>query len=414
MSNFLALATVTATLQRLLQAAVQEDVDGASVTTVRPDGSSEGLPTVGMNVYLYQVTPNAAWRNHDLPTRNRGGSLVQRPTMALDLHFLLTFYGDESTFESQRVMGSALRALLTRPVLSRAMVEETVAAARASDPDHPLSDSDLADSVESLKLTPVPLTLEELSRLWSVFFQTPYTLSMAYTGTVVLLESEERPGRPLPVRERQIGVFPFQRAILDAAVSPLGELEPVEMGGELLLQGNGLAGPVARVRVGPADLLPVEGSVTASSLRVLLTPPTLRAGVQAVQVVYHGGATSTVVPVVLRPVIGLAGGVTPSSIPVSLDPPVGRRQAVRLFLNELGAPPDRDPRAHVFDAPPDNGIPEGAPDAVGVVTFAIEDVEPGSYLVRVEVAGAESVPLVDDVEGSPTFGRYVAPMVTVP
>jgi hypothetical protein len=414
MSNFLALATVTASLQRLLQAAVQEDVDGASVTTVRPDGSSEGLPEVGANLYLYQVTPNASWRNHDLPTRSRGGSLVQRPTMALDLHYLLTFYGDDSTYQSQRVMGSALRALLTHPVLTRAMVEETVAAARASDPDHPLAASDLAASVESVKLSPVPLTLEELSRLWSVFFQTPYTLSMAYTGTVVLLESEETPGRPLPVRERRIGVFPFQRAVLEAAVSPLGDLEPVEMGGELLLRGTGLGGPVARVRVGPADLVPVEGSVTGTSLRVLLTPPTLRAGIQAVQVVYHNGATSTVVPVVLRPVIGVGAGVTSSALPVSLDPPVGRRQTVRLFLNELGAPADREPRAHVFDAPPDNGIPEGAPDAVGVITFPISGVEPGSYLVRVEVAGAESVPGVDLVEGSPTFGRYTTPSVTIP
>lgn len=414
MSNFLALATVTATLQRLLQAAVQDDVDGAVVSTVRPDGASEGLPAVGVNVYLYQVTPNASWRNHDLPTRSRGGSLVQRPTMALDLHYLLTFYGDESTFEAQRVMGSALRTLLTRPVLNRRMVEETVAAARASDPDHPLASSDLASSVESVKFSPVPLTLEELSRLWSVFFQTAYTLSMAYTGTVVLLESEETPGRPLPVRERRIGVFPFQRAVLEAAVSPLGDLQPVEMGGELLLRGTGLSGPVARVRVGPADLVPVDGSVTSSSMRVLLTPPTLRAGVQAVQVVYHDGSTSTVVPVVLRPVIAVGGGATSSSVPVSFDPPVGRRQAVRLFLNELDAPPDREPLAHVFDAPPDNGIAEGAPDAAGLVTFPIRGVEAGNWLVRVEVAGAESVPLVDEVEGSPTFGRYVAPAVTIP
>ena len=37
MSNHLAIATVTATLQRLLQSAIQGDVEGARVTTVRPD-----------------------------------------------------------------------------------------------------------------------------------------------------------------------------------------------------------------------------------------------------------------------------------------------------------------------------------------------------------------------------------------
>ena len=44
MSNFLAIATVTATLSRLLQAAVGADVPGATVTTIRPDDPA-GDPT---------------------------------------------------------------------------------------------------------------------------------------------------------------------------------------------------------------------------------------------------------------------------------------------------------------------------------------------------------------------------------
>ena len=67
MSNFLAIATVTATMQTLLQAAIGVDVAGATATTVRPDGSDNGLPPRGLNIYLYQVTPNGAWRNSDLP-----------------------------------------------------------------------------------------------------------------------------------------------------------------------------------------------------------------------------------------------------------------------------------------------------------------------------------------------------------
>ena len=41
MSNYLAIATVTATLQRTLQQTVQLDVEGARVTTTRPENRSQ-------------------------------------------------------------------------------------------------------------------------------------------------------------------------------------------------------------------------------------------------------------------------------------------------------------------------------------------------------------------------------------
>ena len=73
------------------------------------------MPTTGVNVFLYQVTPNAAWRNADLPTRRANGDLIQRPQAALDLHYLLTFYGDESLLQPQRVLGSVVRTLHCGP-----------------------------------------------------------------------------------------------------------------------------------------------------------------------------------------------------------------------------------------------------------------------------------------------------------
>ena len=85
MSNFLAIATVTAALQQLLQGPVKNAVNSATVGFARPDGSS-GQQTALVNLYLYQVTPNAAYRNADTPTRRLDGTLVQRPQVALDLH----------------------------------------------------------------------------------------------------------------------------------------------------------------------------------------------------------------------------------------------------------------------------------------------------------------------------------------
>lgn len=219
MSNHLAIATVTASLVRYLQGAVGADVGNAVVTAVRPDGPNSGVPEVGVNIFLYQATPNVAWRNHDLPTRRPDGSLNQRPQIALDLHYLLTFYGDETLLEPQRILGSTVRALHTRPVLTRQEIRSAVAANAF------LAGADLADEVETVKFTPQPLTLEELSKLWSVLFQTTYTLSMAYDASVVLITADSAPSMVQPVLTPAIHVFPGVTSPAPAAPDALSGLQ---------------------------------------------------------------------------------------------------------------------------------------------------------------------------------------------
>ncbi len=202
MSNYLAIATVTAALQRTLQSTVGVDVEGATVTTVRPESNGSGTPDTGVNLYLYQVTPNAAWRNADLPTRRSDGTMSLRPQVALDLHYLLTFFGEESQLVPQRLLGSVARTLHTRPILTRDVISTVV-----DDVDY-LQNSDLSDAVELVRFTPISLSLEELSKIWSVFFQVPYRLSIAYQASVVLIEEAETPVVAQPVLEPVIDVQP--------------------------------------------------------------------------------------------------------------------------------------------------------------------------------------------------------------
>src|SRR5919108_3190798 len=111
MSNYRAIATVTATLQYLLQQAVSADIPGANATIVRPTEGAPGLPDIGVNVFLYQVTPNGAFRNEDLPIRSSDGKRIQRSRVGVDLHYLLTFYGSDTKFEPQMMLGTTLREL---------------------------------------------------------------------------------------------------------------------------------------------------------------------------------------------------------------------------------------------------------------------------------------------------------------
>lgn len=420
MSNYLAIATATAGLVQVLQPAVEADVPGATVTTVRPDGSGNGTPDIGVNLYLYQITPNAAFRNADLPTRDSNGDLVQRPRAALDLHYLLTFYGDENRFEPQLVLGSVVRTMHAQPVLTR----EVIRAAKNANPE--LAKSNLEDEVELVKFSPIILSLEELSKLWSVFFQIPYTLCVAYQGSVVLIESEETPRAVLPVRQRNLYVMTFRQPFIEEVRSQEGENQPIVVGETLLILGQRLRGDDTQLRVAGIEVTPAE--VTDTQISVLLSEPpfpddSLRAGVQGVQVVQrlllgtppvpHHGFESNVVPFVLRPTITQVGvvdvpadEVNPPSkgVAVTVNPKIREGQRVLLLLNEMAT---EAPQAHTFFAPPTEADSES-------ITIRTTGVKAADYLVRLQVDGAESILEVDEDPDSPTYNQYIGPKVTIP
>ena len=418
MSNFLAIGTVTAALSQVLQAAVGPDVPGATATTLRPNGNN-GLPPTGVNLFLYQVTPNAAWNNADLPTRRFNGDLVQRPQAALDLHYLLTFYGDEGKLEPQRVLGSVVRTLHARPVLTREIIRQTIAKPAFAF----LANSNLADAVELVKFTPLSLSLEELSKLWSVYFQTQYSLSIAYQGTVVLIESEESARAALPVRARNIYVAPFCQPIIEEVRSKDRANQPIISTSSIIVAGKRLLGEVTQVMISGIDA--TSKIQTANDTEISLTlPDGLRAGVQGLQVIQprlmgtppveHIGVASNLAAFVLHPTINKKLGspditVALPDVTVKLSPKVGKTQRVTMLLNEFNPPADRVARAYSFDSAPHNRPTD--PPETDTLTFPIAGVTGDDYLVRVQVDGADSPLEQDPNESDP---KYIGPKVTIP
>ena len=224
MSNYLAPATVTAALKIALENALTTDALGFnhSVDIGRPDDIDDNGNQAGVNIYLYQVTPNTAWRNADLPTRNGRGALVQRPRVALDLHYLLTFFGDESALQDQRLLGSVIATLHEQPLLTQAMIEAAMA---DTDFSTFLNNSDLANEIEQVKFSPISFNLEELSKLWSVFFQTAYRLSVAYVASLVFIERQPEPVSALPVQIRAVTALPSIEAEQALTPADLADLQ---------------------------------------------------------------------------------------------------------------------------------------------------------------------------------------------
>jgi len=427
MSNHLAIAAVTATLRSLLSKAVSV-VTGAEVSNVRPGAPAPTMPPVGINLYLYQVTPNPAWRNADLPARDTGGRTYQRPTAALDLHYLLSFNGDETQLEPQRLLGAAIATLHANPVLSREAIRRVIDAAIAADPDHYLGKSDLTEQVDLVRLTPQGFSLDELSKLWSVFFQTPYMLSVAYLASVALVEEEITPQRGLPVRSRGLLALPINQPQLDRVIAQAGEDRPVLAGSPVIVKGKRLKGDTTRVLFGESEVAPSPDDVSEAEIRLTL-PAGLKAGVLGAQVAHrlmlgdpaseHTGTVSNVAAFVLHPQIKKPGGVyditfsnrvvatggtLSGTLAIKLNPDVGKSQRVTLLLNEFQ--PAGSPSVYSFKAM--TRTLDG-----DTVAFSISGVVAHTYLVRVQVDGAESGLDTDNNPASLTYQMYISPTMAI-
>lgn len=191
MSNHLALATVTATLKNIIAQAVQNlphMQSAIEVTSGRPEARDSRF--VGVNICLYQTTPNAYFRNQDLLSVGKDGRLAETSMVPVNLHYLITFYGSGLHQEAERLLGATLAALHNSAVLTRAQLHNAVTSS------HWLAGSDLDQQLQAVKLTPVSLSLEELAKLWTVFFQTAHALSVAYEVSPILIGSGLPPVTP--------------------------------------------------------------------------------------------------------------------------------------------------------------------------------------------------------------------------
>ncbi len=380
MSNYLAIATVTAALQQVLLTPVGNAVVGATVGFSRPDAGSSTTPLV--NIFLYQITPNATYRNADLPTRRSDGSIAQRPTAAFDLHYIFTFHGDDTKLEPQRLLGAVATALHAQPLLSTDNINNAAITFGF------LAGSGLGSQIERVRFTPTGLSLEEFSKLWSVFFQVEYSLSAAYQASLVLMESDDTPIPAPPVLQRNLYVVPFESPYVSAVVSQDGN--PITVASTILVQGTHLRTPNTFILIEDQELTPATASDTQLSLALTSA---LHAGVKSLQVLQkldmgapaaaHRGFESNVASFVLCPTVSSATGaaaISGTDVTLNLIPNIGIGQRIVLLLNNVTtAPPTAYASSSVLSTADSSSI---------VVNIA--NVPTGTYIVRVQVDGAES------------------------
>jgi len=359
-SNALAIAAVTETLAALLWEA-SRTVRGAQVYHLRPD-DAERLRGPAINLYLYKVIPNAAQRNRGLPFRDAGGALVQRPSAPFDLHYLLSFLGDEASLEPQRLMGAALQVMNDFPVLEPALIRAVVANAKRADPDTWMAGVDLYQQPDPVRVIPNPISTDTEARFFATFNKSTFALSYSVQVAAVVIEGARVPGAALPVRSagaRAVGA-PVQIASVTSSFA-LGDTLTMVIAGQMPMQASiRLEGRLLTTAIVSATTL--TATVDDSALAGLVPGP--------VTLSLLGGddlpvasAPSSLLPTVRS--VTISGAVAQ----VEIVPPPGLNQTVELLLN---AP----------DASASYGIPPTEPSAL---TFSLAGVPSGTWLVRVAV-----------------------------
>jgi hypothetical protein len=437
-SSALAIAAVTAVLKDQLVNGLKAfkiaDIVGGDVTVsaLAPDRvnlTGDEDPNQ-LNLFLYQTTYNAGWRNIGLPVRNGNGDRVDDNPLALNLHYLLSAYGAKD-FYSEIILGSAMQLLHEAPVLTRDAIRKALNPL-PQPPDWPtaLVTSELADQVEQLKISPENFTMDQTWNLWSAV-QGRYRPTAAYQVTVVLIESSRTAKKALPVLARNAYVVQFNQPAIESVEDETGDAVPITPTSKLLIKGRALRGEITKVMVGTIDLTAAVTDLGAAQIKLTLPAPLpagMRAGIQTLQVVQqramgtpplpHAGFESNVEAFVLRPIIvanaptdivkAVVDGVNVRSgkIKIDFNPNVGKTQRVTLMLNQFDPPLTPPARAYSFKSPAGNGIPDPNTEAASV-TIAFTNVVPGDYLVRVQVDGAESLLVADGT------GKFATPKVTI-
>lgn len=405
MSNVLAIAATTRTLRNLLLARIpllDSDLGDLQVTLQPPDTARKGISTSQLNLFLYQVVANAAWRNRDLPGQVHPGETAP-PALALNLHYVLTAWGrgdNDIDATNHRVLAAAMSTLHDGAVLDRNDIRSALAG------------NDLGEQIELVRITRLAQSVDELSRLWTAL-QTNYRVSSVYEAAVVLIDSQAAARAPLPVlrrgsQDRGVIATASAAAVLDALSFPHGQ-SAVRLGEDIVLEGRQLGATDTTALFSgtqlpaPVELPPLPGDAPGT-LRVHLPDasedpdaasrwaPGICTVALRVQPSGLPPLLSNELPLALAPTIALsaltaaAGNFT---LQLSCTPRIRPGQRVLLLFGDRVLAPaslvnPADPRQ---------------PTALG---FQLTDVTAGSYVVRLRVDGADSIP-VDFSGSAPAF-----------
>ncbi len=397
MSNASAIAAVTATLQAILGTEITSDPNLNDTTvTALPLDKARGTNTANqLNIFLYQVLPNAAWRSIDMPKTVRSGE-TGMPPLALDLHYLITAFGRENDSTQpfdHHLLGKAMSVLYDHALLGPDEIKIA------------FPGSGVESQPDRVRITLQPLSVEDISKLW-MGFATQYRVSVGYDVSVTLIDSTLPVKTPLPVLGRapldkgwssQANLVPSIPTLYTLA--PPNQQQSVRLGETLTITGVSLDGTNIGVQfnnplwAAAVEVAPNPGATPTQLVVQIPNQPkvwpagfyTLAVLVQRAGETYRRVTNQLAFP--LAPTLTLAPPTAPAgaiTYTATCSPEIFVGQVASLLLS------DTEISAQSITAQTANP------------TFAASNVTAGSYFIRLRVDGVDSI-LVNRAVSPPAF-----------
>jgi hypothetical protein len=415
MSDFQAIGGVSATIKALLEDRMQllDGISRTNLVTIGAPMSERDDNGSRINLFLYRIEENYHLKNQEIPGHGHPGDFGH-PPLSLDLYYLITAYGSKTDSGglvddtwTQFLLGSAMQVLHEHQIIDERLIE-------INDSDQsPILHQSLRGQFERVKLYLEPLSLEDLSKVWTSL-TLPYRLSVAYKVSVVQIESLRQKHKALPVldlsREEspRAHVVPFRQP-------QISSIEPViaKLGERLTIRGLNL-GSAVEVKIGRRSL----PAVVLADGRIWVTLPAehypeestvpmeerLRAGPQNLQVVAEVPTmpgrrfSSNLAVFMLAPEINEErGGVNPtsggagSSIGVSFTPAFYKGDRAYLFVGDVGIEAQPLPSQVTSSYELEFLLP----------SLPEQKLDAGTYPLRLRINGAESSYEYTLVDGIP-------------
>jgi hypothetical protein len=161
MATFQAIAVTGNTIRNLLAEAWPRDVfPGAQFRLCQAANlASSPFTDLGVSIYLYRVSYNLTRRN--LPPRRRLNGERFKPSVPLDLHFLVTAWA--RTPEQQwALLAWAVRAIEDTPVLPAGLLNQNAGSDADGTPQNVFGED------ESVELIAETLSLQDMVSVWEI------------------------------------------------------------------------------------------------------------------------------------------------------------------------------------------------------------------------------------------------------
>ncbi len=180
-----AIGLVTQALHGLIRARLAGTPVDSPVFIGSPEMRPAGSPAL-ISLFLFHLEPNGEMRNIERLREAPGAAdLLPQDALPVDLRYMISFFRPDAAPDTEDLLrlGNVIAALHETPTIGESMVPG-----------------------QSVRITPEPYPMEEISRIWGLFQNRSYVTSIVYLASPVFIEARDTVrGEPVVSRRLDSG-----------------------------------------------------------------------------------------------------------------------------------------------------------------------------------------------------------------